>query len=88
MVNDTNAETQAESRLLRDLVNDTDAIWSMTRMHVSDCDIESVVNDTDAFWSMTQMQVTECRSHSVIDDTNVFWSMTRMPRGRLFCISL
>ena len=66
--------------LLEDLVNDTDAIWSMTRMNVSDCNIESAVNDTNAFWSMTQIpRRAQLRLlKDLVNDRDAIWSMTRM----------
>ena len=75
---------RAQLRLLKDLVIDPDAIWSMTRMQVSDCNIESAVNDRNAFWSMTQMpRRAQLRLlKDLVNDTDAIWSMTRMQFGQ------
>ena len=52
LVNDINAprsvSRQAESPLLRDLVNDMNAVWSMTQMQLTECKSNSMVNDKNA----------------------------------------
>ena len=75
LINDKNAETQAESRLLRESVNDKYADCSVKITLVGHCIFVIDYNQ----WH--KMQVTEFKSHSVVNDIYAFgqWQICRHP---------
>ena len=62
-----------------DLVNETNALWSMTQMHKTVSKSHSV-NDRNEDWSKTQ--VPRRLLNDLVNDRNAIWSMTRMQSGQ------
>ena len=59
-----------------DLVNDTNALWSMTRMHNTVSKSHSV-NDTNADWLM--IQTPRHLLKDLVNDRYAIWSLAAMP---------